>query len=206
MRFLYFDLGLYKATELKWMISDILPELGIIDYRAYGFEACHNYAIEAQNHFMKEDRIKIFKVAIGGFNGAGKLYHAKNKLGHSIFSSKRNVSKSDFEVVIVRKFSTWVERNNIDFKNSFVMIKVNIEGAEYEFFKDLINSGLHKHVNIVCGAIDDVKKVAGYKDKVQEYYDMLQRNGINCIPFTEYLPNTKEAMKDIIYETYNTVA
>lgn len=206
MKFVYIDLGLYRATEMKWMVEDILPDLGIKHYEAHGFEACHPYAVDAQEYFRGNDKVAVHKIAIGGFNGPGKLYHAKNKLGHSLFSSKNNVSKRDFEVVVVRKFSTWVEKQGIDLANTFVMLKVNIEGAEYVFFQDLIKSGLRKHINIVCGAIDDVKKVEGYKDKVKEYYQLLQDNNIQCIPFTEYKPHTKDQMRELLYEEYNTVA
>ena len=203
MKFIYLDLGLYRATEMIWMVESILPDLGITDYEAHGFEACRNYALDAEDYFRKNEKVHIHHMAIGGFNGAGKLYYAKNKLGHSIFSSKNNVSKSKFEVIVVRKFSTWVERQGIDLENALVMMKVNIEGAEYVFFQDLIDSGLRKHVDIISGAIDDVKKVKGYADKIEDYYRMLRDNGIACIPFTEYKPQTKEAMKGIIYEAYH---
>ena len=200
MKFIYLDLGLYRATEMIWMVESILPDLGITDYEAHGFEACRSYALDAEDYFRKNEKVHIHHIAIGGFNGGGKLYYAKNKLGHSIFSSKNNVSKSKFEVIVVRKFSTWVERQGIDLENSIVMMKVNIEGAEYVFFQDLIASGLRKHVDIISGAIDDVKKIKGYADQIEDYYKMLRDNSITCIPFTEYKPQTKETMKDILWQ------
>ena len=49
----YFDLGLYKAVELDWMVNKILPSLDVQDYSAYGFEACKEYYKVVSKKFSK---------------------------------------------------------------------------------------------------------------------------------------------------------
>ena len=44
MKIYYYDFGLWKGTEIQWMVDHVFPALNIIDYKIYGFEACKGYA------------------------------------------------------------------------------------------------------------------------------------------------------------------
>ena len=127
MKVRYYDLGLFYGVELGWMVNSVFPSLGIEDYEVYGFEACKKYANRLQEKYSNNDRITILNKAISESNGVGKLYYANNHLGHSIFSTKRNVTKK-YEEVETICFSEWITANIEDYKNSFNIMKVNIEG------------------------------------------------------------------------------
>lgn len=192
----YFDLGLYRGVELRWVVESIFPSLKIQDYRAFGFEACEKYAKDLERYFTSNSKVEIVHRAISDDEEV-KLYHAPNALGHSIYDTKNNVDKTKFETVQGIRFSEWVRENVTDFENSFNILKVNIEGAEFPLFKDICSTGLNKHIQIFCGAGHDVEKIGEFKDLVGDYYSLLESNNIHLLRFTEWKPHQNA---DIKYE------
>ena len=169
MKINYFDLGLYRGVELEWIVNQILPALGVEDYKAYGFEASSVYAEGVAKRYASNPKVKIEHVAIADKESIMRLYHSPNLLGHSIYSTKNNVMLDKYEDVISTRFSEWIKKNNIDLENSFNIMKVNIEGAEWPLFQDMVANDLIKHIDIFCGADGDhegrhdIEKVAELK-------------------------------------------
>ena len=64
MRVNYYDFGLYKGVETKWMIDKIFPSLGITNYHIYGFEACTKYANKLKERYEENSRVTIINKAI----------------------------------------------------------------------------------------------------------------------------------------------
>jgi hypothetical protein len=81
-------------------------------------------------------------------------------------------------------------------------MKVNIEGAEWFLFNDLVNSGMHKNINLYCGAGHDVEKVAELSEKVDDYYSLLEKNDIHLHRFTEYKPSRNADIVELIRGAY----
>lgn len=180
MKIRYFDFGLHRAQELFHM-QKFLPSISN-DIEYYGFEACKTHADFCNKY--KNKNTKILQLAISNtHNDVIKLYHSSNLVGHSIHSTKSNVDKTNFEYVNTIKFSKWLKENNIDLKDSFNIIKINIEGAEWEFFNDIVNSDLNKYVDIFCGQGHDVEKIKNFVDDgiVEKYYKLLKDNDINIL-------------------------
>lgn len=199
----YFDLGLYRCTEMCWMREEILPLLKIVQYEIYGFEACLRYAESASRMFNGDPRITIVHSAIGGEDGETKLYHAGNGLGHSVFETKFNINREDFEYVPISKFSTWARSTGLNLSRSFNIMKVNIEGAEWDLFKDLESSGLLSEIDVICGEIGDVRKIGAYEGRVHLYEELLVRNEVRCLPFSEGVPGSKDLLKEVLVEEIN---
>jgi len=193
----YFDLGLYHGTELKWMVENVLPSLNVDNYMVYGFEACKNYADRLENLYCKNEKVQIINKAISNKNEPTRLYYAANGVGHSIFSTKNNVSK-DYENIEGVVFSEWLKSNVADYDKSINILKVNIEGAEWHLFKDLVETGLHKHIDIFCGQGHDVQKVGELKEKIGEYHSLLEENNIHLYRFTEWRPNLNDDIQKLI--------
>ena len=196
----YFDFGLYRGTELRWITEDIFPRLNIKNYKAYGFEVCGEYADGLSRHFINNEKVDIINRAIGDHRGTIKLYYSANSVGHSIFDTKNNVDKNKYEIVESIKFSDWVLENVGDFKTSFNILKVNIEGAEWHLFNDLCNSGLNKYIHIFCGQGHDVDRVGELEEKVQDYYKLIEDNNIKLYRFTEWKPHKNDNIERIIKE------
>jgi FkbM family methyltransferase len=197
MKVNYFDFGLWKGTEIHWMVEHVFPALKITDYKIYGFEACKRYADALAHKYRDNKRVKIINKAVVDAPRMLKLYHAPNNVGHSVFSTKRNVSKN-YEEVEGIVFSDWLKENVKSYKIAFNILKVNIEGSEWYLFNDLVNSGINEHIDVYCGQGHDVEKVEELSNKVERYYKLLEENNINLYRFTEYLPQQNDDIVSII--------
>ena len=197
MKVNYFDLGVFMGVETDWMVSNILPMLGVTDYNVYCFEACNAYANRLSRIHASNERVQIINKAVVDKPGTVKLYYSPNRVGHSVFSTKNNVIDKHEEVEGI-VFSDWVKENVKDYETSFNILKVNIEGAEWYLFNDLVESGMHKHVNVYCGQGHDIEKVGELSDKVQEYYSLLKENNIHLHRFTEYKPHENDDMFEVL--------
>jgi len=199
MKLYYYDFGLYRGIELGWMADRILPSLGIKNYHIYGFEACKSYAENLKHKYSKNDQVTIIHKAVVDVPQTVKLYYAPNAVGHSIYATKNNVS-SQYEEVEGVVFSDWAKENIPDFETSFNIIKVNIEGAEWPLFNDIVNNDLNKYIKIYCGAGHDVEKIGELKDKVEEYYKLLKDNDIHLHRFTEWKPHLNADLRALIMQ------
>lgn len=202
MKVNYFDLGLYKGTEIKWMTEKIFPKLGIENYSAYGFEACRKYSKGVSNYYNSNKRVQIEHLAIASEEKVIRLYHSANSVGHSIYSTKNNVQQSKFEETPAIRFSEWAKQNDINFKSSFNIMKVNIEGAEWPLFQDLASTGIIKDIDIFCGAGHDVKKVTELHEIVDDYYKLLEEHNVHLYRFTEHKPYKNDDLAKIIRKKY----
>lgn len=173
----YFDFGLYNAIELRWMKA-ILP-LFTKKYSIYGFEACKSHYDKLVS--LEDKHTKLFNVAISNSKEEFiKLYHADNRVGHSIYASKNNVS-SKYETAKPIRFSKWLLDQMITLDDSFNIVKINIEGAEWDFFTDLIENNLPKKINLFYVSYDnDVNKINEFKNNgiEEKYKKMLNDNNI----------------------------
>ena len=199
MKVNYFDLGVFMGVETDWMVSNILPMLGVTDYNVYCFEACNAYSNRLSRIHASNERVQIINKAVVDKPGTVKLYYSPNRVGHSVFSTKNNVIDKHEEVEGI-VFSDWVKENVKDYETSFNILKVNIEGAEWYLFNDLFDSGLHKEIDIYCGQGHDLHKVEELKDKIEEYYSLLEKNDVQLHRFTEFRPHQNADLYTLIKE------
>jgi len=199
MKVYYYDFGLWKGTEIHWMVNHVFPALNITDYKIYGFDACKQYADRLSKIYEDNDRVTIINKAVVDEPKMVKLYHAANHVGHSVFSTKRNVSEN-YEEVEGIVFSDWLKENVKGYQMAFNILKVNIEGAEWYLFNDLVKSGVHENIDVYCGQGHDVEKVGELEDKVEAYYQLLKDNDIGLYRFTEYLPHENDDIISVIKE------
>jgi len=179
MKIRYFDLGLHKGVELFDM-QQFLPTI-TNDFECYGFEAAPTHYWDYCAKLANKET-KIYNIAVTDkHNSFINLFFAENQVGHSVHSSKNNVSKNKFWEVPTIKFSEWLKDNNIDLKDSLNIVKINIEGAEWEFFNDIVDSDINKYIHIYCGAGHDVEKIKKFVDEgiVDKYYELIKTNNIN---------------------------
>ena len=106
----------------------------------------------------------------------------------------------EYENVQSILFSNWLKNNVSDLESSINVLKVNIEGAEIHLFEDLVNSGLIKHFDIICGPDDDVEKVPELSNRVKEYKDLLKDNNIIINRFSDWKPERNTDIKQLIKE------
>jgi FkbM family methyltransferase len=194
----YFDFGLYKCEELKDM-ENFLDTI-TNNFECYGFEA----ATTTYNKYCKKlekNNTKIYNLAISDkHNSTINLYYCPNNEGHSIHSSKFNVLKDTKWAVKSIKFSEWLKDNNINLKDSFNIIRVNIEGAEWELFNDIIDSNIRNDINIFCGSSGkDVKKIKKFIDNGidKKFYELLKKNNIHIYKWCIHNNKLLNAYKNV---------
>lgn len=196
MKVNYFDLGLFDGKEID-MMMDIFAKLNIDDYNVYGFEAHPIYAIKIANRFSNNKKIKIIGAAIGSEDGKTMLYMNPNLEGHSIYSTKNNVTDKKIEVLSMA-LSSWIKQSVSDFKTSFNILRANIEGAEWPLLKDLEANGLFSYFHVYCGTWDDIKKVKELSGNIDEFNEIISKNNIHIHRFTSYQPNNNADIMSII--------
>ena len=184
MRINYFDLGLFHGTEMFLFREAMMPKIEFSDVFVYGFEPCEDaFKVSSMAPWTKGDNVELFNLAVGGEKGQRKIYHAENGVGNSLYPSKNNVGDK-FEVVEVIKFSEWIEEHVSGFRNDINIMKINIEGAEYEVFRDLEENDLIKHIDIFCGAGFDIEKVPELKKFKNDYRRILREHNVDIKHFS----------------------
>jgi len=175
---IYFDFGTNReGEELALMVDTILPKL-CSHFEAYGFEANQVSYEQVRKKFARKENVRLFHKALCyklPISGKVKLFHNEGGFEDSLY----RLSTSYEEVEAVR-FSDWLRKHNIILKDKICLLRMNIEGAEYDVIQDLVESGFEKHINGYYGMWDDLSKIDMQCDK--KFRTLLSRNHI--YPFT----------------------
>lgn len=121
-----FDLGGFKG---QWA-SDIYARYGC---NVYVFEPVRNFVIAIQLRFQKNEKIKIFDFGLGNKNT--ELMISTKGDSSSLFKGHGD------EKILIHCFSEFIKEHNI---TSIDLLKLNIEGAEYDLLDHIIENDLHK--------------------------------------------------------------
>jgi FkbM family methyltransferase len=202
MKINYFDLGLFHGTELCLMMNSIMPSIGLNNIAAYGFEPCEESfkAASIVPWVKNDDKVRLFNYAVCDGDGEKKLYHANNNVGNSLYKTKKNLT-DEYEVVKTVKMSNWLQENVPTFEEDINIIKMNIEGAEYEVLRDLEENNMLQHVSIFCGTGDDIDKIPELSDVKKDFERILKENDITIHHFSARAdigtvePRTEEAVE-----------
>jgi FkbM family methyltransferase len=177
---LYLDVGTHReAFELELVVNVVLPRV-CSSFEAYGFEANHESFEHASRKFaMRQDVTMINKALVSTVPSDGKIKLFKDSasgLGDSIYREG-----SEYEEVECKRLSEFLVESDLLQSNRIVLLRMNIEGAEYDVLRDLVESGLHKCVDGYFGMWDDVSKIDIERDK--EFRAFLMSNGIDSFTF-----------------------
>lgn len=168
---------------------NVLPQFG--EFKIYAFEP---------NEFwfqrLRKYNVELFKLAISDKNEKAKLYFCPNLVGHSLYSSKQNVT-NQYEEVDCVTFSSFV-RNIPNFENALNIVKINIEGAEILFFRDIIQNDIRRHIHLFLGTGHDIEKVGELQSQVSEYYSMLENNNIVIHRYSDWKPERNVDIASLI--------
>lgn len=150
----YFDLGLHRGLEIDKFLFDTegLPCTVCV----HGVEAHPSYAEGCRSRFADDPRVTIHNFAVGSEDGSIEFYLEPTGYSCSIYADKSHVTKQTRRVV-QRRFSTFLCDLGLFPKpeNSVAILKVNIEGAEWDLIRDLDRSNLFGYFDLVCCATAD---------------------------------------------------
>ena len=99
------------------------------------------------------------------------------------------------------RFSQWLKENlPTGWRNDFNIIKSNIEGAEWEVWHDLVETGMVSAFDLWLGAreghdgwADDLQKIDGMHDKAEILTAAFEKAGITTYRFSAWdknIPNS----------------
>ena len=154
----------YKSAEeiiknCALPILDVGAHIGIFSLYAKAINAAAKiYALEPEeNNFdlLKQNvavnnlsDVKIFKVALAGKSGSRDLKLALDSINHHLLSDFDKIEKEDcrHEKVSVITLGDFLRENNI---GKIGLIKMDIEGGEYEIFESLSAEDFSKIGNVI---------------------------------------------------------
>ena len=182
----YFDLGTHKrAAELNWVVKKVLSQLPN-PYRIFGFEANPDSFNVAINNCNQIDNLKLYNLALVNKipkSGLIKLFTSGGGLADSIYRT----AKKSYTEVEAKKLSDVIKNENIKLNESINIIRMNIEGCEFDVIEDLIHNDLIKYFDGFYGMWDDISKLvsAGKIDikRYAEFQKVLQEANVHPFPF-----------------------
>ncbi len=120
-----FDIGLYRGA---WT-GDIVRKY---DSHVYGFEPVREFYESAQRIFTKCPKVKLFNFGLGEFSDEVFIY--LNQDSTSLIKESARA-----KMVEIRAIKAFIVEHDID---AVDLASINIEGAEYDLLKYLIDDGL----------------------------------------------------------------
>ncbi|MDD5757475.1 MAG: FkbM family methyltransferase [Desulfobulbaceae bacterium] len=115
------DLGGYEG---QWA-SDLFSRYGC---RIFIFEPVRAFAERISKRFKNNNKIEVFQCGLGGSSRTESIGVSANS--SSIFRKSEN-----YETINIVEVTDWLNNKNI---NNIDLIKINIEGGEYELLETLI--------------------------------------------------------------------
>lgn len=125
-RSIVFDVGGYKGQWASDIFSKYQPKIFI-------FEPVPEYAENIKNRFCKNKKIEVLDFGLGGTERETIISVQKD--GSSIYT---NSPGSESEQIRIMSGSEFIFSRSFD---KIDLMKINIEGGEYELLNDLIETG-----------------------------------------------------------------
>ncbi len=177
---LYLDAGTHReARELRWVVERVLPRY-TSRVRAVGFEAGTAFYRDAVAHTAHLPCVQIVHAALcyqPPPTGTVRLYVSP---ADGRASSLYREDFRTYEDVPALSLSRWLREQGISLDDRVIILRMNIEGAEEEVIRDLVERGVAEHVDGFFGMWDDVAKDDPERGKA--FRRTLKRLGIR--PFT----------------------
>jgi FkbM family methyltransferase len=176
----YFDLGTHsKADELLFMVRRLLPRFG--DFKAFAFEASKSLFEQAQARFATGEVTFINAAVCRVQPESGKVKLFLSPEGDGLGNSIMRPALGSFEEVPAVQFSSWLRSQGLDVGNNVCLLRMNIEGAEFDVITDLIETGYAQCIDGYFGMWDDLSKI----DKVldEDFRTVLSKHEIAPMTF-----------------------
>lgn len=197
-KILYIDFGTHEEGQEISMFLAATATLNT-EVIVYGVDAHPVYAEVVAEKFEALDNVIILPVAVAAKSEKVELYISKSSNGHgnSIFATKNNVDIEQKITVQGIDGGALISTLMLLHSPDIVVVKYNIEGAEYHLLNSIIDNDLQSKIDIFCGASSDMHKVAVLKSLEKEFLYYVDQQGINRKDFFHSLiwEETEEMIK-----------
>jgi len=185
-RYIFVDGGAHQGQSIKWFMRSAI-------FEKYPWEI---FAFEVNPHLILDINqppdLTIVDKAIWVSDGAIDFYLAKKTNGSSILRHKKQggLSKIPIRVGSIN-FGKWLEDNFS--KSDYILVKFDIEGAEYAVLDQMIADGSMKYVSgLFVEFHNTMVKIPTSKDA--ELLNKLKKLGIPCWVCGRFSKLLKEAI------------
>lgn len=120
-----FDLGGYKGEFAK-VINDKYQSV------IHVFEPVPSFYNDIQDTFINNDKVNVYNYGLAGKDSKMKISSSED--GSSIY-----ISSSDYQIILLKSIVNFIKTNKI---NQVDLIKINIEGGEYEVLETLLDNNM----------------------------------------------------------------
>jgi len=178
-RVVYLDVGTHRAgAELRWMAERVLPAC-TESFEAYGFEPSERSFVAAADALAHIPQVQMVRAALVHEvpdSGTVRLHTS----AHSLRDSIHRVGDS-YEDVEAHRLSDWLIAHDIDLDRAVCILRMNIEGAEFDVLMDLVERELSGKIDGYYGMWDDLLKFDPQKDR--RFRRFLTKHGIHSLAF-----------------------
>jgi len=130
-RKIFIDLGANKGSSIEWC-----EKYYGLEYEIYAFEPMPRLFHDLRRKYA--DRVVLYRQAAWITDGLKYFNIADNDLSSSFYEHLRSCDVRGSITVEVFDFSKWLEAN---FSDDYVVVKMNIEGAEFPVLSKMIKDG-----------------------------------------------------------------
>lgn len=138
MKYVFIDLGAYDGDSIKAFYGMDLP-VPYTQFDIYAFEPNPLFAEPLAQLARENPRITLSKKAAyisSGLQDWG-MDQSQTPMGSTLMRTKRNWDAAVKTTVECFDFSKWLKK----FRGSYVIVKMDIEGAEYDVLEKMIADG-----------------------------------------------------------------
>ena len=139
MKKVFIDLGFNKGQSVN-LFYELIPDYA--EYEIHAFEPDPSNF----NSFSKFSNVNFYKNAAWTTDGIVKFYLGSNSFASTLNSSKiTNIKQNryiDVECLDISKFIV----NNFK-KDDYIILKIDIEGAEYDLLNYMLSTGCLDYIN-----------------------------------------------------------
>ncbi len=178
---LYVDCGVHKHGEQLRFMAEHFG--GRCDLHMLGFEASSEHHRDAQANLADLPQLDLRQVAlVGPDNEADHVRLYKGLHGGKADSLHRpsehyeDVPAEPLSRVLTRDYATLLA-------DAPLLVRMNIEGSEFDVIADLVRAGLASRVDGYFGMWDDVSKIDPDRDR--DFRRMLRAAGIHTVTFND---------------------
>ena len=177
---LYLDLGTHtEGRELRFMVTKVLPFL-CETFQAVGFEASPDSFARVTEEFKGVPSVRILHRAVVHElppDGVVRLYKSDNHgIGDSIYREG-----SAFDEVPALRLSDFIASMSQQFQPELTLLRMNIEGAEFDVLADLAERQRLGDKAGYYGMWDDLGKIGD--PRAEDFSEFLSRHRLKPFPF-----------------------
>ena len=196
----FFEVGAHNGAIIDEIIK-LAKSIGC-DYQVIAFEPGAEANAILHGKYKKDPKVEIYKLALTDKTVDGvKLYHSNNTDGYSLCNTKWNVKTDKFENVSTEKFSVFLATQPKKQTGEFWLLDVDIEGSEYEFYPDLVDSGAYKEFDMIIGSLKDLRKIGKPEQEAEAFERWLKKFVTVVVVEPNNLENLEVVGRAIVEQT-----